>query len=116
VNLLPAAVRGVGAPPRVPSVFAVGWGVARGVELLQPTKEKSVLTEMMTPTTDARQLFNRMVARAKDGILSPYQCILVAIEIKRDGGEFPRDEVFELRSAGWITPHESGGWAVLSSD
>lgn len=71
----------------------------------------------ISPSAEARQIYNMMVARADvnngDMHLSLANSIELSVTLQRMGEDSQATAaVTELREADWITPVDGGGWLV----
>jgi hypothetical protein len=73
---------------------------------------------IISPSAEARKIYNMMVTRAddndSDGLhLSLAQSIELAVTLSRRGEDcMASTAVAELRDADWIVPVDSGGWKI----
>ena len=74
----------------------------------------SAAKTQITPSTEARRLFGRMVARSSDGEHLPLaRTIELSVHRMREGYNAEAQvEVDELQAAFWISPADDGGWRL----
>jgi hypothetical protein len=73
----------------------------------------AVVAISISPSPEARQVYNMMAARADEGHLSLAQSIALSVQLKRRGCDSQvSTAVAELRDADWIAPVDDGGWMV----
>lgn len=73
------------------------------------------VASQIKPSAKARQLFNQMVNRADEGVLSLEDAIGLGVERSRQGEKDPgaASEINELVTEEWIGPdQEGGGWLL----
>jgi hypothetical protein len=67
----------------------------------------------ISPSPEARQIYNMMVVRSDEGHLTLAQSIALSVTLKRRGDDTQvGTAVAELREADWISPVSDGGWMV----
>lgn len=67
-------------------------------------------TTMISPSAEARQLFNRMSARAQAGRLNLMQTLLLSVDLRKEKDEPHASVLHELQREDWITALPDGGW------
>ena len=66
----------------------------------------------ITPSASARDLFNKMVARADNLHLSMSSTLELAVDRKRQGRN-DAEEIYELQHEAWVQQARDGGWLLL---
>lgn len=74
------------------------------------------MSSVITPSAEARQIYNMMVVRADadgdDLHLSLARSIELSVTLQRRGQGGSGDAVTELCEAAWIEPGSDGGWLL----
>jgi hypothetical protein len=68
----------------------------------------------VTPSIEARALFNKMVVMADDNLILPLSATMALYVERMHDGKRPQAEaeIQELMATGWIGAHECGGWTL----
>ena len=89
-------------------------GVINGEDPPIFSRVTMAVEQRITPSTEARRLFSRMVARSDDHLkLSVATTLMLGVQLSREGSDpAASDEITELVSQNWIEPTPDGAWAI----